>query len=331
MDVFARRMPLSLLALAGALALAAAQEKDKGKETDKTKEGATLDWKFERDKPFYQTMTTKTQQTMKVMGSDVPQNQEQTFYFEWKPTEVKDDTVTLKQKIVGLKMNIDIGGSKIAFDSTSKENPANNPLNKFFEALNGVEFTLTLDRKQMKVTRIEGAKDFVEKLGGANPQMKPLLEKILSEKALMEMSDPLFAALPGKKVKKGESWDRKSSLDMGPLGKYDTTYTYTSDGPDKDQKFEKIGVKTDLKYTPPESAAQGGLPFQIKQAELKASDATGTVLYDPKAGRVESYEVGMTLTGKLTIVIGQQSTEVDLTQKQTTKIETSDKDPSKPK
>ena len=38
-------------------------------------------WKFEKDKPFYQEMTTKTQQDMKVMGMDVKQTQDQTFYF----------------------------------------------------------------------------------------------------------------------------------------------------------------------------------------------------------------------------------------------------------
>jgi hypothetical protein len=79
----------------------------------------------EKDKTFYQTMTTTTNQTMKVMGTDVTQNQEQTFYFSWTPIEdVKDNKVKIKQKIIGLKMNIDIGGSKINYDSTTKDNPA---------------------------------------------------------------------------------------------------------------------------------------------------------------------------------------------------------------
>jgi len=38
-----------------------------------------LSWKFEKDKTFYQKMTTDTTQQMKVMGNDVNQTQKQTF------------------------------------------------------------------------------------------------------------------------------------------------------------------------------------------------------------------------------------------------------------
>lgn len=320
--MFQRRV-LSALLLAGVVAMPALGQ-----------ESATLEWKFEKDKKFYQTMATQTTQTMKVMGTDVKQEQQQTFFFEWTPTEVNKEKgeVKLKQKILGLKMSIDIGGIKISYDSTAKENPATaNPLNKFFEALTDAEFTLTLDTKKMAVTEIKGHKEFIDKLGNANPQMKPLLEKILSEKALKEMAEPMFAALPGKKVTKGKedaTWKRATELDMGPIGKYSTTYNYTYEGPDKD-KNEKIGLKVDLKYTPPEGNTAAGLPFRIKSADLSAKDATGTITYDPKAGQVKSSETNMTLSGNLNIEIGQQSTSVDLTQTQKTTITTSDKDPTK--
>ncbi|MBI1918425.1 MAG: hypothetical protein HYS12_27355 [Planctomycetes bacterium] len=291
---------------------------------------ATLEWKFAKDKPFYQTMTTTTTQNMTVTGTKVEQKQEQTFHFEWKPIKIDKDKVTLEQKIIGLKMNIDIGGSKIAYDSTAPQaNPnQNNPLNKFFEALKDAAFTITLDTKETKVTNLEGHEKFVTKLIENNPQMKPLLEKILSKEALKDMAEPMFAALPGKKQKKNDTWPRKSTLDMGPIGKYETTYTYTYAGPDKD-KNEKIDVKTDLKYTPPEAKETQGLPFRIKDASLTAKDSTGTIVYDPKAGWVKSSDMKMTLTGTLTIEIGNQSTAVDLTQEQTTKILTSAENPIK--
>src|SRR5204863_462927 len=135
-------------------------------------------------------------------------------------------------------------------------------------------------------------------------------------------------ALPGKKVKKNETWPRKSTLDMGPIGKYETTYTYTYEGQDKD-KNEKIGVKTELKYSPPEAKDAANLPFKIKAATLEAKDSTGTIVYDPKTGWVKSSEMTMKLTGKLTIEIGQQSTDVELVQDQTTKITTSADNPLK--
>jgi hypothetical protein len=275
-------------------------------------------------------MSTVTTQTMKVQGTDVNQEQKQTFYFQWTPLNIdeKKNEVELEQKIIGLKMSIDIGGSKINYDSTAKDAAGattTNPLNKFFEALNSAKFKITLNTKDMKVTNIVGHEDFVKTLGDANPQMKPLLEKILSKKALQDMAEPMFAAVPGKKVKKGETWERESSLDMGPIGSYKTKYTYTYEGPDK-EKLEQIKVTTDLKYEAPKDAT-GGLPFRIKSADLKGQDGTGTILFDPVAGVVKSSKMSLTLTGNLTIEIGQQSTQVELNQKQTTEIKTTEKNP----
>ena len=56
LNVFARRMLFSLVLL-GLVAPVSAQE-------------ATLEWKLAKDKTFYQTMTTETKQTMKVMGTE---------------------------------------------------------------------------------------------------------------------------------------------------------------------------------------------------------------------------------------------------------------------
>ena len=48
-----------------------------------------LAWKFKEGQTFYQTMKTETKQSMKVMGSDVNQNQTQTFIFSWTPEKKK--------------------------------------------------------------------------------------------------------------------------------------------------------------------------------------------------------------------------------------------------
>jgi RNA polymerase sigma factor (sigma-70 family) len=166
------------------------QERQARQEAKKKKEEGQpieLTRNFDKGKFFSQTMTTEAKQTMKVMGSEVVQNQEQTFYFSWTPEKQDGDNWTVKQKIEGVKVTIDIGGNKVEYDST-KAQSGTNPLADFFKALVGAEFTLTID-KNMKVTKIEGREKFLEGLGKANPQMKPLLEQILSEEALKEMAD----------------------------------------------------------------------------------------------------------------------------------------------
>jgi uncharacterized protein DUF6263 len=314
--------PVSALVLVTVLVPARAQDS-----------GTKLAWKFEKDKTFYQTMTTETNQTMKVMGSDIKQNQTQTFYFSWTPVKQDGDNWEIEQKIEGVKMKIDIGGSPIEYDST-KEQPTSSALSEFFKQLVGSKFTLTVD-KNFKVTAIKGRDEFLKKLTGANPSMEALLKQILSEEALKEMADPTFAAIPNKEVKKGDTWDKTSKLEMGPIGKYENTYKYTYDGPDKDKK-SKIKVDTTLKYTPPgNDAAGGGLPFKIKSADLSSKDAGGTILFDADKGRVAESEMHVTLTGKLSIEIGGQATAVELDQTQKTTVKTQDTNPitppSKPK
>jgi len=296
-----------------------------GQDKDKA---VTLKWKFEKDKKFYQKMSTETKQTMKIASSDFNQTQNQTFVFEWTPTAIDGDTVTLTQEIKSVKMDINIGNQAISFDSNKEKQP-NNPLNDFFNALKGSKFIVKLNTKDMKVTSIEGRQEFIEKLAKTNPQMKPLLDVILSEKALKDMAEPAFAPIPNKDVKKGDTWTRDISLDMGPIGKFDNSYKYTYDGPVEKEKQEKIKVESTLKYKEPgDVAGIAGLPFKIKSADLKSSQAGGNVYFDPQKGRIEKSEMSVELKGNLQIEIGGQTTPVELSQTQKSTVDTSDDNPN---
>jgi Family of unknown function (DUF6263) len=261
---------------------------------------STLAWKFEKDKPFFQKMTTTTKQDMTVQGNKVTQTQTQTFYFSWTPEKQDGDTWVIKQKIEGVTMEIDIGGNKINYDST-KDNSAASPLGDFFKALVGSEFKISVAMpkdKEVTITKIEGREEFLKKLGNANPQMGPLLNQILSEKALMEMAAPTFSALPNKEVDAktdSKTWKRTSVLDMGPIGKYENSYTYTYEGKD-DKKLDKIKVETKLVYKEPaESGGSGALPFKIKKAKLESKPSTGSILFNPELGRIENSKAKWTL------------------------------------
>jgi hypothetical protein len=309
------------------------EKKDKDKEKPKpTGEKVSMKWKFTKDKPFYQKMVTKTSQNMKVMNNDVNQTQNQTFLFSWTPKKVDDakGTATIEQKIIGVIMDIEIGGSKITYDST-KENPANNPLADFFKALVGSTFTVELDLKNYTVVKMEGRKQFLDKLVAANPQMKPLLDTILSEEALKEMAQPVFAVVPEKEVAPGDTWQKTTTLNMGPIGTYKNTYDYKYTGPEGegDKKVQAIEVKTTLVYTPPGESAggQGGLPFKIKSAQLKSTNKNGLIKFNPAKGRVDSTTTKLELSGNLQIEIGGQTTKVDLSQTQESTVETSDENP----
>ena len=156
------------------------------------------------------------------------------------------------------------------------------------------------------------------------------MKKILNDDALKQMADPTFGVIPGKEVTKGEKWERKSDLALGPIGGYSNTYTYVYDGKDKDAKdLHTIKVTTDVKYETPKETE--GLPFRIKAASLKSENAGGTVKFDMAKGRIAESDLKLQLTGSLDIEIGGTTTKVELKQEQTTSVKNHDTNPVAPK
>lgn len=291
---------------------------------DKPEPAGPLAWKFKKGDKFYQEMYTETKQKMDVTKTEVKQTQKQTFWFSYEVEKVDGSKVTLKQTIKGVKMEIDIGGNTIAYDST-KDAAASNPLADYFKALKDSTFTLTLDTKTMKVEKIEGRDQLLANLQKANPQMKALLDTILSENALKEMAEPTFAVVPTKKGDK--SWKRESTLEMGPIGTYKNTYNYTLDPKATKGDVATIKVDTKLEYKQPAEGAQGGLPFKITKASLQSKSTGGTIKFNTKTGRLVESKIDVELSGSLTIEIGGTPTEVKLSQTQTSVVKGIDKLP----
>jgi hypothetical protein len=288
-----------------------------------------LAWKFTKDTPFYQEMTTTTIQNIKVQGLDVGQNQSQTFFFKFEPKKQEGDKWIVTQTIEGVKMTIDIAGNPVSYDSTNEAaaTGTQTALSEFFKALKGSQFTLTIG-KDMQVEKIEGREEFIKKLIQTNKQLDQLLNKILGEEAMKQMADPTFGVVPKEAKKVGESWERKVKLTLGPLGTYDNTYKYTYKS--KTGDVADIDVTATLTYTPP-GADQAGdtLPFKIKEGSInQAKDDKsnkGTIKFNTKTGRIESADISVKMTGSLKLDIGGSTTDVNLTQDQKTTLKTQDK------
>jgi len=293
----------------------AGKDKDKGKVEAKTPpvSGDKLPFKvFEAGKSVFTEQKTTTEQVMQVMQQKVTQKQTQTFVIEWTPKAAdKDGNWVVEQKIVGVKLDIDIGGNKISYDSTAK-NPKN-PMTDFFEQMTKQSLTFTI-APDLTVKKVEGREKFISGLQDINPQMKSLLNAILSEKALTKMAEPTWYAYPPNGVfPKDGKWKKTSELDLGPIGKYETTFDFTYKGTDKDKA--KIEIATSLKYSAPTEKA--GLPFVIKEAKLSSESGTGEAIFDVSKGRFDSSSLKMKLVGDLRIEVGNMTTTVNLTQEQT--------------
>jgi hypothetical protein len=310
--------------------------KEKAKETGKETGGKgqpefTLK-AFEGTTPFYQELNTKTTQKMTVMSMKHEQVQNQTFWFSWTPKEKKDGKYTVVQKILGVKMDIDIGGNKISYDSTAKDAPKN-PMSEFFKALIDQEFTIIIGKDKAgkyQVEEVKGVGNLVNKLGNINPQMTQLLKQILTEDTIKQMAEPMLGVIPPNGTPPaGGNWTNTNTLDMGPIGKYTTKNKYTIEEKGKEKVKDQVPIKveTDLTYAAPQAGEKNALPFKILSAKLASKDSGGTIVYNTDKGRVESADMKINLAGDLNIEIANMQTTVALDQVQDTKLKTMDKNP----
>lgn len=286
-------------------------------------EGLVIKWRFEKDKPFYQEMTTETVQIIKVMDRDVKQTQTQTFSFSWTPTELDEHgNWMLKQKIEGVKISIDIGGEKTEYDSHKQED-ANNPLAAFYKALTDAEFNITLD-EFVHVKKVEGRDKFLRKVLAETPNSQTLANAIVSDDAVRGMIEKcLFPEVLAGLLRPGDSWTRKAKLDMGFLGVCQTTSKYTYAG--KEGKLDKIQVETTLAGLP-NAVDTPNLAFSIQDGNVK-SEGNGVILFDRAKGRVVRMELEQKMEGELTITLAGADRKVDVVQRQKTIVKTTDEPP----
>ncbi len=280
-----------------------------------------------KDKVFYTVQKTETVQEMTVMNQKVIQKQEQEFLIKWTPKAADKNNWVVEQEIKGVKLKIDIGGNKIDYDSSIK-NPKN-PMTDFFEQLQKSKLTFYIDKDKLKVDKVEGREDFIKGLSDINPQMRSLLNAILSDKALKNMAEPAWSAYPDSgSFAKDQTWERKSVLELGPIGTYKTDFTFKVTS--ADAKKAAIDITTNLTYTAPTD--KQGLPFVIKSAKLEVVNAEGwnkgSAEFDGENGRFKETSLKMKLKGDLEIEVGNQTTTVNLTQTQTATSSTKSEEPT---
>jgi RNA polymerase sigma factor (sigma-70 family) len=279
-----------------------------------------LAWKFVKDRPFYQEVTTETEQVLKVTGRDVKQKQAQTFYFRWTPVKKDGDNWQLEQRIEGVKMDVDIGGSRITFDSTQDNNAAN-ALAEFYRSLVGAEFTVTLTR-EYKVQKVEGREELLGKRGMVRPELEPVLSRVLREDAVRMAAETPFAGLPRGPVRAGDSWTAKHPLDLGPLGEYQATYRYTYRG--REGELDKLTIAMESLGDRPPAGGDARVPLKIKPGDLRCMQSTGTLLFDRARGRSVRLELQLKVEGRLPLADGR---DMELAQTQRIRIKTTDTNP----
>lgn len=267
----------------------------------------TIKWKLKEGEVFYNKSAVTMDQKIEVLGQKVEQKMGINSVLKFKVKSAAPGETVVEMTYV--EMSIDAPNLPGA-------NAANN--------LKGVTFTATLNDK-MEVAKLDGYEKFLDAVVGEGAAERKMMKAMMPQAAVKQMFSQTFLAGPPKPVAVGGTWERKTTIAMGPMGNVETKEDYTLDAVKGD--VARLSAKGDLKFKPGDDNGDSGLPFKIAKADLKADKYAATHAFDMKAGRVTESKVEMNLSGTMSIEAMGQTIDAKLTIKMKTVGTVTDKNP----
>lgn len=163
----------------------------------------------------------------------------------------------------------------------------------------GWQFSYTLNFRN-EVIEIRGPDDG-KKIAPVKPAGAQgfLMTSVMDEDGWKELAELSFFT-PDPKGLQNQSWTRQMTHNFEPLGSWFGQTTFVPRG--RQRSLMRIDYAHKLTYKPPAkgAAGAGGLPFTVKNADLKAATAGGVIYYDTDRKRVQSAEEQFHVGGTIT-------------------------------
>lgn len=284
-----------------------------------------LRYKMQKDDKLIYRKTGKTNKTETVMGQKVKTTIDaMTIDVRTLGKVDAKGNIQFESETKRITMTANIGPlGEYKYDSTSTDNDQASMLGAMFtpvlDTLNGASFKVTISPRG-KVFPVKG----YEELLAEAAKNSPLKDQYSNEAFRVEFSE-LLVRLPEKPVKQGDTWSHKSELKLPGVGTVKGTEKLTFAG------REKIGGVETIKIT---GTYEGAIEIDLTRngakitGTLTLAEATATIHFDPKAGRVVSKTKTSRMTGTLNIDANGMNIPVENDQKSTIKVELLDKLPN---
>jgi hypothetical protein len=238
-------------------------------------EGTRFEHKYSKGSVRKFKVVASQKTAMDMGGTDMGSSSESTQVLREEVLDADDKGgAKMKTTFAEMKMKFRQGGEETTFDSTKKEDQEKlegNMMLQMMAAYAGKSVTYNA-AKTGAISKIDTAE--IQEALGEN-QMGPMVEGMVRQ--MIELTAIVF---PDKPIKKGESWKRQSSVEMGMVGTLKIDVESTHAGTDKvgDVECAKFTSKITIAFDTGENG--------MVKIEIKSQENSGATWFDPARGEI---------------------------------------------
>jgi hypothetical protein len=269
-------------------------------------------------------VNTRTEQKLTIAGMETETSSDSKTVV--KATVGKRDesgNLRVQEKIDSLFINTKVMGSEYVFDSANPDKVSGSVLEMMRPVHKAMlqRTTTTVYGKDNKIAQIENDQDILNNL---NDDVRKLVQGQFDPERQKTSANEELEKFPAEPVKKGDTWERTSKLNLGAgqVMTVSTRFTYDGEVEKEGRTLDKISSKV----LTVEFALEPGspLPFTVKESALKPAETKGEILFDRKLGQVVSASSSIQIVGDMTFVINNMELPSKLDLKMATETNTKD-------
>lgn len=248
------------------------------------------------------TVTTQVnvKQILTLAGMDIPTESQVSSRAQVTSSKPgADGSQRIEEKTTGFKIKLATPVGNLDYDLDKPDPKAGEgtplqPLVAGFGALKGLAYTVVV--RDGKAAGVEGIEEALGKVPAASVEA---LRSQLNPNTIKREWQQSFDALPGKPVKKGDTWTRTEFMNLGAgqILTYDVQYEYQDPIQKDGRTLDKVSIVfTKVTYSV-EGAGLGGL--KVLSSDLKVDQSFGQYLLDREAGTIVERSTNVHITGPM--------------------------------
>jgi hypothetical protein len=180
----------------------------------------SFEYNLEKGTTYKQILSTESKSTQTAMGQEMNSVINMTVAISIDVKDLKADSYIIDEKIDALRMDMEMMGTKVSFDSnTDEEKSRGNDISPVFKAMTNIPIEVEMN-KQGQINYISGFDEISESVNASLSEADEETKQILLQQLEQQFSDEMIKNIivqavpfyPKNPVAVGDKWDINESL-----------------------------------------------------------------------------------------------------------------------